>query len=228
MDKRLSVVLAVGLALAPAWAWAQSQGAPEAPSEAPAEAPSGKAAEKEKPPGVTGGYSWSKKPRRHYRGKRRKIDPNAPIATYPGFMMLPDGTSQLWVYVNKKVPVQVSKAPGRVTFVLTGAQIAVWNNTHVLATQFFDTPLSRARLRPDKAGAQLVLELRENVTPTHTVIDGPRGTMVLRVSLPRPSHSYVATDQVAPLGVGQSQSDRAAVHSAPRAPSAVKKPGPKP
>lgn len=51
MDKRLSVVLAVGLALAPAWAWAQSQGAPEAPSEAPAEAPSGKAAEKEKPPG---------------------------------------------------------------------------------------------------------------------------------------------------------------------------------
>ncbi len=131
-----------------------------------------------------------------------KIDPNAPIATYPAFMMLPDGSSQVWVYVNKKVPVQVSSAPGRVTFVLTGAQIAVWNNTHVLATQFFDTPLSRARLRPDKAGAQLVLDLRENVTPKHSVADGPHGTMILRVLLPRPSHSYVATDQVRTLGCG--------------------------
>jgi hypothetical protein len=213
-------------------AWAQA--APPAPAagSSTAAAPAGSGdAEAKKPdkPSVTGGYSWSKKPpARHRRAKRRKIDPNAPIATYPAFMMLPDGSSQVWVYVNKKVPVQVSSAPGRVTFVLTGAQIAVWNNTHVLATQFFDTPLSRARLRPDKAGAQLVLELRENVTPTHSVADGPRGTMILRVLLPRPSHSYVATDQVAPLGVGQSQSDRAAAHSAPRAKAVGSKRGPKP
>ncbi len=181
-------------------AGAQAQGAEKAPATAAPPAPAGEAApegdgdkaKKEPPPSVTGGYSWSDKPRKRRRAtkKRHKVDPNAPVATYPGFMMLPDGTSQVWVYVNKKVPVQVSGAQGRTTFVLTGADIAVWNNTHALVTHYFPTPLSKAQLRRDAAGAQLVLDFRESVQPSHKVVDGPRGTMILRITLPKAKQDW--------------------------------------
>jgi hypothetical protein len=165
---------------------------PAQPSGAPEAAESGDAkAQKPKEPSVTGGYTWSDKPRARRRATRRKIDRNAPIATYPGFLMLPDGSSQVWVYVNKKVPVVVSAAAGRVTYILTGADIAVYNNTHPLVTEYFNTPMRSARLRRDKNGAQLVLELREATgTPSHKIEDGPGGFMILRVVLPKAQKRY--------------------------------------
>ncbi|HMR08188.1 MAG TPA: hypothetical protein PKA88_20545 [Polyangiaceae bacterium] len=178
----------------------RAQQAPAAapPAQAPAaesgaaEAGSTDTKEAKKAPSVTGGYSWSdKKPRTRRWVRRRKIDPNAAIATYPGFLMFPDGTSQVWVYVNKKVPVVVSAAAGRVTYILTGADIAVYNNMHPLVTEYFDTPMRSARLRRDKNGAQLVLDLREATgTPSHKIEDGPGGTMVLRIQLPKAQKRY--------------------------------------
>ena len=168
--------------------------APAAAPQAPAagEAGADKEKAKEPKPSVTGGYTWTdKKPRRRRRWARRKFDPNAPIATYPGFLMLPDGSSQVWVYVNKKVPVVVSAAAGRVTYILTGASIAVYNNTRTLRTEYFDTPLRSARLRRDKNGAQLILNMREATgTPSHKVESGPGGIMVLRIQLPKAKKRY--------------------------------------
>lgn len=179
-------------AVVPSQGFAQAKAEGSAPAAAPAqsseEAPADKAEEKK--PSVTLGSSWTDKPRRRYR-RARKIDPNAPIATYPGFMMLADGTSQVWVYVSKKVPVQVSAAAGQVTYVLTGADIAVFNNTRALLTEYFDTPLRSARLRRDKNGAQLVLTMRENTpNPVHKIDDGPGGLMVLRIQLPKAQRRY--------------------------------------
>jgi hypothetical protein len=198
----LALALGVGVASAqtppPAPAPAPATPAPPATGEA-APAPTGTAAEAEKkgPPPQAGGYSWTDKPT---RGKKRwvkrkprvKFDPKAPLATYPGFRMLAGGKSSVWVYVSRKVPVDVRRAAGRVAFVLGGAQVASFNNTNPLVTHYFNTPLSRAWLRPETGGAELVLELRENVTPTHKVVDGPAGTMILTIELPRPSRSYAA------------------------------------
>jgi hypothetical protein len=200
-------LLALTLAVGVSSAQTATPPAPAAPSPAPAAtgdaraapaAPGAPAAEGEKkPPPQAGGYSWTdKKPARARRWVKRtrrvKFDPKAPFATYPGFRMLAGGKSSVWVYVSKKVSVDVRRAAGRVAFVLSGAQVASFNNTHPLVTHYFNTPLSRAWLRPDKGGAELVLELRENVTPTHRVVDGPAGTMILQIELPRASRTYVA------------------------------------
>lgn len=145
-----------------------------------------------KPPGVTGGYSWSEKParrRQHVRKKEQPIDPHAPLATYPGFRMLPDGTSRLSVRISKPVDVKVTRAPGRVVFFLPGVQIGIRNNTHPLITTHFNTPVSVAQLKRDKDGAELIVELRERVEPTHKLVKAPDG-MVLEVMLPRARRDY--------------------------------------
>lgn len=151
--------------------------------------------EKEKKPTTTPGYSWTDKPVKAGKWRpKKKLDPNAPIAMFPGFRMLGDGSSQLWVHVTKKVNVSAAAT----SFALVGAQVNVRNNTNALVTEFFDTPLARARLKPDATGAQLVLELRENVVVKHRVVDGPGGSMVLYVDLPKAQRSYAARDDFAP------------------------------
>jgi hypothetical protein len=149
--------------------------------------------------GAIGGYSWSDKPaaaahqpRRHH--KRIKIDPNAPIAMYPGFRMLADGSSQVWVYVSRKVNVTAGGSAAQPTFVLNGAQVAIRNNTNALITEYFDTPLARAQLKRDAAGAQLVLTLREPASVKHRIVDGPGGTTILYVDLPKAQKSYTLDD----------------------------------
>jgi hypothetical protein len=196
------VALLSGVGVASAQAPPAGQSPPPATSPAPAAgseaAPAPTAAaegEKKGPPPQAGGYSWSDKPargtRRSVKKKPRvKFDPKAPLATYPGFRMLPGGKSAVWVYVSRKVPVNVRRVAGRVSFVLGGAHVASFNNTHPLVTHYFNTPLSRAWLRPETGGAELVLELRENVTPTHKVVDGPAGTMILTIELPPAARSY--------------------------------------
>lgn len=199
---RASSALALALVLIAGAAQAQEASPPSAAPPATPAPPAGsgaqgdKAAEAEPPKqaGPVGGYSWSDKPakRRARRAVRKKLDPDAPLATYPGFRTLPGRKSVVWLYVNKKVPVDVRKAAGRVVYVLTGVQVGIRNNTNPLVTHYFDTPLSRAQLRAHKDGAELVLELRENVEPTHRVLEGPRGMMILQVELPPASKNHAA------------------------------------
>jgi len=187
--------LAAFACLAALPALAQSGKAGAAPPAQKPAAPSGSAAasvKPAKPSAPMGGYSWSDKPRhrRHHHRVRLHFDPNAPIAMFPGFRMLRDGRSLVWVNISRKVPVEVHSAAGRVTYLLGGAQVSIRNNTNALVTTYFDTPLSRARLVPGKQGTQLVLELREKVTPSYKVLKGPGGTMLLQVTLPPPSKSF--------------------------------------
>jgi hypothetical protein len=182
--------------------------APAAPEQAPA-APTGDppAATKEAPATSAGGYSWTDKPKKRRATRRAaapKIDPSAPLATYPGFRMLPGGRSTVWVTVSRKVKVDVRRSAGRVSYVLARTQVGIRNNTNPLVTHYFDTPLSRAWLRPDEAGAQLVLELRENVALKHRVVDGPHGTMILQIDLPRGSKRRGA-QQVMPTNAKKGQ-----------------------
>lgn len=194
-------------------AGAQDKKAPSAADKQPAAAGADKApadkdkpAEADKPPGKGYGYSWSDPKPKKGGGKRWrkvKVDPNAPIAMYPGFRMLADGKSQVWVYVSRKVSVSPVSSAGRPTFVLSGAQVAIRNNTNALVTEYFDTPVAAARLRPGPAGAELQLELREPVSVTHRVVDGPGGTTILYVDLPKAQRSYALDGEWRRGGVQQ-------------------------
>ena len=82
------------------------------------------------------------------------------------------------------MPVSVERAKGQVSYALEGAHVQVWNNTNPLVTTHFRTPVARTKLNPGEAGARLVIDLREDVEPTHEVVAGPRGTMLLRIQVP--------------------------------------------
>src|SRR5690606_26602855 len=126
-------------------------------------------------PSRTGGYSWTDKPRRQYRPV--KIDPKWAIATFPGFRMLQDGSSEVSVWLSKKVGVEVRKSERSVTLVLSDTYVRWTTNTYPLITTHFNTPLSSARLKRGKKGETLlVLDLREAADVKSRLEVGPRGT----------------------------------------------------
>lgn len=145
------------------------------------------------PSGPVGGYSWTEKPARRKAApakRKRRAAVSGPLATYPGFRVLPNGVSELVLRVSKKIDVRMQKTNGRVAFALPSVQVGVRNNTNPLITTHFDTPLARARLIEHKEGAELVLELREAVVPTFKVSEAPGGAISLLITLPPPARSY--------------------------------------
>jgi len=204
---RASITAAIGVGMLLLWAQpaaAQEQRAGTPAPPAGSTPGQGKGSAEPKQPSVTGGYSWSGKPRSHKRARRRvRYDPNAPNVTFPGFRLLPDGSSLIWVVVSRTTAVEERRAKGRVTYVLKDAVIRIRNNTNPLVTNYFNTPVSRLRLVRDAAGAQLVIHLREDVSPTHRVVQGPRGMMVLQVRVPRATRAQAQAGQATPLAVGR-------------------------
>lgn len=116
------------------------------------------------------------------------LAPNTPIATYPAFRLLEDGSTRITVEVSRKVAVTEHKAQGRVVYSLAGVAVPGNNTLLPLPTGFFRTPVDRVELVEQGGGADLVLELREAVEPSHRVLDTPRG-IVIQVDLPRPAGS---------------------------------------
>jgi hypothetical protein len=159
-------------------------------------------------------------PAQNVQRGRLRFDPNAAMATYPGFRMLADGSSQLWLTLSRSVDVSMRREKNRVIYVLPGVNVGVRNNTNPLVTTHFATPLERAALKPGRKAAELVLELRENVQPAHQSVAGPRGTMTLLVTLPRPSRAHApppATPRPAPGGATEPRREPApSVPNAPR------------
>jgi len=158
-----------------------------------------------KRPSATGGYSWSDKPtkrRPRRRARHVKYNPSAPHANFPGFRLLPDGQSLVWVVLDRQTSVEVRHAANRVTYVMTGAQVYTRNNTRPLVTTHFNTPLQSMRLVQHADGAHLELVLREPAEPVHQLVRGPRGMLVLKVQLPRATRQYASNPAEPAVKVG--------------------------
>ncbi len=110
---------------------------------------------------------------------------SGPVATLPGFEMLAEGGSRLFVELTQQVPVEERRARGTLTYVLHGAHVAVHNNTNPLVTVHFNTPVASARLVPAGHDLLFVVSLRANATPTWKVNPGKEGTSVLTVDFPK-------------------------------------------
>ena len=166
------------------------------------------------------GFSWTDAPKSKSKSKskpraRRRappVDLSKPLATYPGFRMLQDGRSEVWLLVTRQVAVSSREAKGEVVYFIEGAQVGVNNNTNPLVTTHFNTPVSRAYLRRVKRGAELVVVLREPVAPTHATTVEPGGTMVLRVTVGK-AHKDYASESLVP---GPQLSSRGSGPPAPR------------
>lgn len=121
-------------------------------------------------------------PTKHHT--RAKAHHAGPIATLPGFEMLPEGGSRLFVQLTSNVQVAEKTVAGGVTYVLKGAHVAKRNNENALVTVHFNTPVSRARLMPAGGDLHFVVDLRQNVKPTWKLVPAKDGASVLEIDFP--------------------------------------------
>jgi hypothetical protein len=111
-----------------------------------------------------------------------------PVATLPGFEMMPDGGSRVFVEVTKKVDVEERRAARVLTYVLKGARIVYRNNENPLVTVHFNTPMTVARLRPSGRDAILSVDLRADTAPTwKMVVDSDDSSATLEIVFPKGS-----------------------------------------
>jgi hypothetical protein len=135
---------------------------------------------------------------------RRVARISGPIATLPGFEMLADGGSRLFVQLTQNVPVEEKRAAGTLTYTLRGAHVAKHNNERPLVTVHFNTPVSRARLVPSGNDLLFVVELRSNVQPTWKLEAAKDSSAVLAIDfakgdfLPTTPQTDDGTNPVAP------------------------------
>ncbi len=164
-------------------------------------APSGSAAPATPPSGSIGGYSYgtskkkpaaaaaagAAKPHKHVTRHARGA-----LATLPGFQMLPEGGSRLFVELTASVTVEERAVAGGLTYVLKSARIDKRNNENPLVTVHFNTPVTRARLLPSGHDLHFVIELRQNVKPTWKLVPAKDGASVLQIDFP--GGSYLSND----------------------------------
>lgn len=144
------------------------------------------------------GYGYSDPKPTHGRGlvvrsgtrSHRPVMPVAtgPVATLPGFEMLAEGGSRLFVELTQMVQVEERRARGTLTYVIHGAHVTVRNNENPLITVHFNTPVTRARLVPSGRDLLFIVDLRADVSPTWKMNPGKEGSTVLTVDFPKGSY----------------------------------------
>jgi len=196
--------MCAALAVAPALAMAQGTGpTPTGTGDSSPAAPAGTG--DTAAPGASSatvfpatGYGWSTTPapRHHVRAVRGAAGPQAPDAIMPGFEMLADGSSQLYVELSKPVQYDTKTSRGAIVYVLKGAHVDKRNNFNPLVTVHFNTPVTSARLVPHGRDLWFVVDLRASVQPTVTMDAAKDGGAILRIGFP--SGSYLPLQKIAP------------------------------
>ena len=119
--------------------------------------------------------------------KREAGNAGRPMVTFTGFHVFADGSARIWVRLTRGVPVEERAAKGTVTYVLRGARVPGRNNKNPLLTSYFASSVMSARLIPTKHDTELVITLKEAVSPKHRVVERPDGTASVQVDLPAPA-----------------------------------------
>jgi hypothetical protein len=118
------------------------------------------------------------------RGPGAKARPDAAVATFPGFRLLPDGRSRIYVELTRSVSVDERRADGMLIYVIHDARVPVRNNRNALITTHFATPVGRARLLKAGRDVELIIDLRKNASATQKVVAGENGGARLEVDFP--------------------------------------------
>jgi hypothetical protein len=126
--------------------------------------------------------------------KKPKDDkPQGPIITVLGFEAIPGGGSRIYVELNSTVTITQHEAQGQVVYVLENAQIRTSNTENSLELYYHNTPALRAKLhrapkdKKDKKkdrDAELLIQLKSNVKPTHRLIEGRAGSFRMEIDFP--------------------------------------------
>jgi hypothetical protein len=110
-----------------------------------------------------------------------------PVATLPGFEMLPDGGSRVFVEITRKVDVEERRSARVLTYVLKGAHVVYRNNENALVTVHFNTPVTKARLLPSGRDLLFSVDLRADSPATWKMVTDSDGSATLQVDFPKGS-----------------------------------------
>jgi len=124
--------------------------------------------------------------------------PATATALMPGFELLPDGSTRLFVELTKPAAFEAKPAHATVTYVLKDAHIDRRNNQNPLVTVHFNTPVTSARLQPHGRDLWFVVDLRANVQPTATMESTKEGAAMLRVTFPKGDYLPPSSQNAAP------------------------------
>ncbi len=114
--------------------------------------------------------------------------------TWPGFIILEDGTSRIFLQTTVPVAYAISEGNRRISLKLKNAKVHLRNNRNPLVTVHFNTPLDRAYLKKNRKSLDLVMELRQSATPNiHQTVDND-GYHYLFVDYP-PGNYPVSADK---------------------------------
>ncbi len=119
------------------------------------------------------------------KAKKKRAVVKGPVANFPSFRVLPDGSSRINLEVSEKVIVAERKAEGRLAYRLKNTQVPVQTNLLPLETSFFRTPVGRLMLVEVDDDIELVVELRQPSEATHRIVETDQG-MILQVDFPAP------------------------------------------
>jgi hypothetical protein len=134
-----------------------------------------------------GEEGWDENDERRHDG--RAVEGHAggvlPVATLPGFHMLKNGRSRVFVEVNGRVDVVERREPWRLHYLLRNTVVPERVNRMDLPTDHFVTPVARVRLVQVANDAELVIELRNPSAARTRVNRSAKGTVV-SVDFPAP------------------------------------------
>jgi hypothetical protein len=103
----------------------------------------------------------------------------------PGFEMLGDGSTRVFVQMPKAVTYAAKAGAGSVTYVLKDIHVDKRNNYNPLVTLHFNTPVTSARLVPHGRDLWLVVALRAKVQPVVAMQPAKDGGSVLQLDFPK-------------------------------------------
>jgi hypothetical protein len=181
-----------------------------------AAAQSKKAAPKFAVPGSPDSVSTGSKDGRPATRGRRSARADAAIATFPGFRLLPDGRSRIYVELTKAVSVDERRADGMLIYVIHDARVPVKNNRNSLITTHFATPVGRARLLAAGPDVELVIDLRKAASASQKIVAGDNGGARLEVDFAAGDYPPMPGLYDPPAAKGiRSRDDEGAEESAP-------------
>jgi len=116
--------------------------------------------------------------------------------TWPGFTMMPDGSSRLFIQTTVKVKYKLVKKNKQIQIKLKNAKVYLSNNRNPLVTTHFNTPLNRAYLKKQrKKSVDLIMKLRKKTSPKISQTVDSDGFYYLFIDFPKGDYKVEKTEE---------------------------------
>jgi hypothetical protein len=137
--------------------------------------------------------------------------------TWPGFLLMPDGTSRLFLQTTVPVAYSIDERDKKISLKLKDAKVHLRNNRNPLVTVHFNTPLNRAYLKKNRKSLDLVMELRQSVMPRISQTVDHDGYHYLFVDFPPGSYPSAANPNPLFREYGTARPEEETAEAAPEA-----------